>query len=241
MVFIGAGAAHIRLVTDQDMPPPYRQAREPIFNGFPPIVLLLSAAIIAVSALFLFSSESVRDQLWYAFAILHDPNINYIGRPLGEIGPIFLHVLLHVNAFHLIMNMAMMIAFGPAIAKALGPGLKGAGLFLGFFFACAAAGAIAQLGWSIATRETMAAIGASTALSGFFAAAGWLMGGLRGAVRMSLPWLIINLVIAVAGNLFVAMFGMRLAWIAHIGGLAGGFVLFPLFLKLARPELKILR
>lgn len=223
------------------MPPEFRQRREPIFNGFPPIVLLLSAVIIGVSALFFFAGEPLRDELWYAFAILHDPNVNYIQRPLGDTGPIFLHVLLHVNGLHLIMNMAMMIAFGPAIAKAMGPGFKGAGLFVGFFLACAAAGALAQLGWSIATRETMAAIGASTALSGFFAAAGWLMGGLRGAIRMSVPWLVINLVIAVAGSLFVSMFGMRLAWVAHIGGLAGGFVLFPLFLKMARPELKILR
>ncbi|MEQ9316724.1 MAG: rhomboid family intramembrane serine protease, partial [Henriciella sp.] len=188
-----------------------------------------------------FSSDSLRDEIWYAFAILHDPNIRYIERPLGDVGPVFLHTLLHVNLFHLIMNMAMMIAFGPPIAKAMGPGPKGALLFLGFFFVCAAAGALAQLGWSIATRETMAAVGASTALSGFFAAAGWVMGGLRGAVRMSVPWLLINIVIAVAGPLFGMLFGMRLAWAAHIGGLAAGFVLFPIFLKLARPELKILR
>lgn len=224
-----------------DYPPSHSAPRrEPVFNRFPVIVLVLSAAIIGVSTLDFMGSAAMQDWLWYAGAILYDPGVHFAARPFGNIGPLFLHAFLHVNLFHLVMNMTAMIAFGPAIAMAFGRGMKGAAAFLIFFFACAVAGAVAQLGWSAFIGEQMSAVGASTALSGFFAAAGWLQGGLRGAIRLSLPWLVINLVIAVAGNaLSGAMFGMQLAWAAHIGGLAGGFVLFPLMLKAVRPEVRI--
>ncbi len=214
--------------------------REPVFNGFPAIVLILSAAIIGVSAIGFLAGDEVLNWLYYAFALIHDPQINYIGRPFGAIGPVFLHVFLHGGLFHLIMNMTVMVAFGPAIAKAMGPGMKGAVGFLLFFFLCAAAGALFQLGWSWIVSEKITAIGASSALSGFFAAGGWLMGGLRGAVRLSAPWLVINVVIAVIGNAITqSLFGMQLAWAAHIGGLAGGFVLFPFIVALFNPRLRL--
>lgn len=233
-------APHIGTVQTEISPPPLRR-REPVFNGFPIIVLILSAVIIGISALDFMSSEATRDAMWYAGAILYDPNVTYVARPAGAIGPLFLHTFLHVNVFHLVMNMTAMIAFGPAIAMAFGRGVKGAAAFLGFFFLCAAGGALAQLGWSAMIGEQIAAVGASTALSGFFAAAGWIQGGLRGAIRLSLPWLVINLVIAVAGSAMTgALFGMKLAWAAHLGGLAAGFVLFPLILKLVRPGVRLL-
>lgn len=224
-----------------DDPDERLQRREPVFNNFPSIVIALSAAIIGVSVLELSSGEGVRDFLWNLCAVVYSPNVQYVGRPLGDVGPLFLHVFLHANFLHLIMNMAMMVAFGPAIAKAFGTNARGTFAFLVFFFACAACGALAQTAWSMFAREEIAAIGASTALSGFFAAAGWIMGGLRGALRLSVPWLIINIVIALIGSSVMAdVIGMRIAWAAHIGGLAGGFVLFPLMIKLVRPEIRVL-
>jgi len=60
-----------------------------------------------------------------------------------------------------------------------------------------------------------------------------MQGGIKQAVRISVPWLIINIVIAVLGNAVMAsVFGMQLAWAAHIGGVVGGIVLFPLLLAL---------
>ncbi|MEM5518472.1 rhomboid family intramembrane serine protease [Henriciella sp. AS95] len=224
-----------------DVPSPeVRAPREPVFNGFPLVVIVLSGAIIAVSMLDMLVGGATRDFLWNLCVVAYDPYTTYVGRPLGDIGPLFLHVFLHGGFFHLIMNMAMMVAFGPAIAKALGTDAKGAAAFLAFFFLCSAAGALAELGWAMWQAQAVFALGASSGLSGFFAAGGWLMGGVRGALRLSLPWLVINLVIAFAGpELTQSLFGMRLAWAAHVGGLVAGFVLFPVFLKLMRPNVRL--
>jgi membrane associated rhomboid family serine protease len=222
---------------EQVIPPP----REPVFNGFPLIVLLLSGAIIAVSLADLMGGGGIRDYLWNLCVVAYDPDTTYVGRPLGDVGPLFLHVFLHGSVFHLFMNMAMMVAFGPAIAKAFVEDVRGAAAFIVFFFACAGAGALAEIGWAMLQQDPIFALGASSSLSGFFAAAGWMMGGLRGALRLSLPWLVINLVIAVAGpDLVQSLLGMRLAWAAHIGGLVAGFVLFPVMIKIMRPGIRLL-
>ena len=69
-------------------------------------------------------------------------------------------------------------------------------------------------------------VGASTGVSGLIAAVGWVTGGWRGMARLALPWIVINLGIAVAEH-FIAL---PIAWAGHIGGTLAGAVLTPLLL-----------
>lgn len=212
--------------------------REPLFNRLPAVVVFLTGLIVAASTVQLLSEQGVFFNRWVAAwmfdagAIAGGPEFANAYRPLGEFAPLVLHVFLHGGIFHLAMNMMALIAFGPPIAVALGIDLRGAFAFLLFFAGCAIAGALFQIGWSELTGVSELAIGASSALSGFIPAVGWLRGGLRGAIRISVPWVLINVAIAIAGGFLASTIGLRLAWAAHIGGVAGGIVLFPLMLAL---------
>lgn len=214
--------------------------REPVFNRFPAVVLALTAVIIGTSAVQFMAGPYLENWMFQAGAILTGTEFADVPRPFGPLAPLVLHVLLHGGIFHLAMNMTAMIAFGPPIAMAFGRGSKGAFGFLVFFAGAAIAGALFEIMWSGFSGQSQIVIGASSALSGFLPAVGWLQGGIKQAVRISVPWLIINIVIAVLGNAVMAsVFGMQLAWAAHIGGLAGGFVLFPALLSLFRPDVRL--
>lgn len=214
------------------------RTREPLFNRFPAVVLILTAVIVGTSLIQFAVGPRLENWMFEAGALVMGPEFANVPRPFGELAPLVLHVLLHGGIFHLAMNMTAMVAFGPPIAMAFGRGSKGALGFLLFFAACAVAGGLAEYAYSAVVERNVVVIGASSALSGFLPAVGWLMGGRAQAVRISLPWLVINLVIALLGNAMIgAMFGMALAWAAHIGGLIGGFVLFPLLLRVFNPPL----
>ncbi|HIG23519.1 rhomboid family intramembrane serine protease [Henriciella sp.] len=216
---------------------------EPLFNRLPPVVLMLTALITIASSVQLLSQSQLFLDRWVAAwmfdagAIAGGPEFDGVYRPLGNIAPLILHVFLHGGIFHLAMNMMALVAFGPPVAIALGIDRKGAFAFLLFFAGCAISGALFQIGWSEFTGQSELAIGASSALSGFLPAVGWLRGGLKGAVRISVPWIVINLVIAVVGEFMASIIGIRLAWAAHIGGVAGGIVLFPLMLAVFNTRL----
>ncbi|WP_084398104.1 rhomboid family intramembrane serine protease [Henriciella aquimarina] len=222
-------------------PPPeqFERVREPVFNRFPAVVLFLSAVIIGAS-LIQFMAQSnliftprLADWMFSVGALAGGPEYANVYRPWGDWPSLVLHVLLHGGIFHLAMNMTAMIAFGPPIAMAFGRQMSGAAGFLIFFALCAVTGGLAQLGWFELAGDSGLAIGASSALSGFLPAVGYLQGGRAQAVRISIPWLIINLVLAVS----TFAFPLPIAWAAHLGGLAGGFVLFPLILRMFNPDL----
>lgn len=193
-------------------------ARQPVFNRFPAVLVWLAAAIAAVTAGQLFGPPQAEDWLLRAGAIVTGAQPP---RPLGEAAPYILHVFLHGGVLHLLMNLAALAAFGPPVAESFGRGLRGAAGFLVFFFICAAGGAAGQV--IAAGGEPGIAVGASSALSGVLAAAGYARGGWGGAARMAAPWLLINIVLAVSA----AAFPIPIAWAAHIGGLIAGLLLFP--------------
>ncbi len=202
-----------------------------MFNAFPGIVLVLSAVIIGVTMVQLLGPVTLENRMFEAAALIGGPLYADMPRPLGPLAPLVLHVFLHGGWLHLGMNMAFMAAFAAPVALALGPGLRGALLFLGFFFVCALGGGLAQM-LVFQFGAGGIAIGASSALSGLLPAAGWARGGRAGAMRLAIPWLVINIVLALTD----AAIALPIAWAAHLGGLAAGLVLFPLFLALrARP------
>lgn len=205
--------------------------KPPIFRaGFPKVVLFLAVAIIAVTLVQFNASENIADWMFAVGAIAGGPSFENVYRPWGDLAPYGLHVFLHGGAFHLMMNMAMLIALGPIAALALGRDWRAAMLFLVFFFVCAAGGAAAQMLWYAINAEDGIAIGASSAISGLLPAIGYIRNGWRGAWSISVPWVLINLLLALLGG-DVGM--MRIAWAAHLGGLVAGFS-FPVFVGMAK-------
>lgn len=206
--------------------------RPSFFRTTPPILLGLAVVIIAVSLVQFNASAPLEDYLLRAGAVITGPGAEQFDRPFGTLAPLALHTFLHVAIWHLVINMAAMISLGAAVATVLGKTTRGAVAFLAFFFVCAIGGGLAQLLAAQFSNEMVVAIGASSAISGLLPAVGWLQGGWKRAVRISIPWFLINVGLAIFGHLSPIAIG----WAAHLGGLALGFS-FPLFLYWARPQL----
>ena len=207
--------------------------RPPIFRkGFPRVILLLAGAIIAVSLIQFNVAIDTQDWMYSVAAIAGGPSFENVYRPWGDFAPYVLHTFLHGGSFHLMLNIAMLIALGPIIAQALGRSLYSDMLFLGFFAVCAIGGGMAQMLWFAIDAQDGIAIGASSAISGLLPAVGYIRNGIKGAWSISVPWIVINLVLAVFGG---SLGALSIAWAAHLGGLAAGFT-FPVFLALAKPQ-----
>lgn len=206
--------------------------KPPIFRkGFPTVILILAGAIIAVSLVQFNASPNLLQWMLSTAAVIGGPGYENLYRPWGEFAPYVLHTFLHGGSFHLMMNIAMLIALGPIVAKDLGNSTKGSVLFLTFFALCAAGGGLAQVIWYAIEAQDGIAIGASSAISGLLPAVGYTRGGLKSAWSISVPWILINIVLAfLGGDIGV----MQIAWAAHLGGLAAGFS-FPIFTRLAQP------
>lgn len=205
--------------------------KPPIFReGFPTVILLLTGAIVAVSLIQFNVSPELEDWMYSVAAIAGGPSFENVFRPWGDLAPYVLHTFLHSGSFHLLMNMAMLIAIGPIIAQALGKTLSASLLFLAFFSVCAIGGGLAQMLWYAVEAQDGIAIGASSAISGLLPAVGFIRNGFKGAWSMSVPWILINVVLALLGGDIGIM---SIAWAAHLGGLAAGFS-FPVFLSLSK-------
>jgi membrane associated rhomboid family serine protease len=148
--------------------------------------------------------------------------------PIFGLTPYVLHVFLHFGWFHLLVNLGVLLAVGSQTARAFGTGVRATVGFLLFFFACAIGGAVVSVLVNYDSPSVMA--GASTAVSGLVASAGWTMGGRAGMLRLAIPWLVINLGLGVA-ELFI---DQPIAWAGHIGGLLVGMLAFPFFLAAFR-------
>lgn len=216
----------------QDNPPGEPDARRPIFRNTPPVLIGLAGLIIAISVFQFLAPEDTAYDMLYAGAVIGGPGADQLERPFGHFAPLALHTFLHGGILHLGLNMAAMFSFGAIVATVIGKSLRGMMIFLAFFFVCAIGGGLAELYVMQFRNEISSAIGASSAISGLLPALGWLQGGWKRALRISLPWFLINIGLAVLGGASP----IPIAWAAHIGGLVAGFS-FPLFLYWARPEL----
>ncbi|WP_019962352.1 rhomboid family intramembrane serine protease [Woodsholea maritima] len=198
----------------------------PIFNNIPLTILALVALMIAVFALDSLV-PSLHGVFWIWGAVVTGPYMDLVpNAPLGGLPPYLLHVFLHGGLMHIVMNAFALLAFGAAAMRPFRPGPMGVIGFLSFFFICALGGSVFHLLTHLNTPTVM--VGASTAVSGVLAAAGYAGGGREGMMRLALPWLGINLVFA-GLDLFM---DFPIAWAGHIGGLAAGAILYPFWLKM---------
>ena len=134
--------------------------REPLFNApWPSLVVV--AAIVGSYALqsTLAPGEAGMERWGYSPAQLDH------GYWFGLLTVMFVHI----GWTHALMNALGALAFGPPVARLMGPGLKGAGLFFLFYLTCGLASALGYTVLHLHSVEVSA--GASGAIAGLMGAA----------------------------------------------------------------------
>ena len=188
-------------------------ARPPVFNA-PPATLLLCGALIAAHA---------------AARVFGGGAMGWDGWILDSANPwapaLAGHVFMHAGATHLLANAGMTLAFGSVVERRFGA----AGL-IGIFAVSALAGALGFVAAVDFAGGAARLAGASGAVHGALGAAAlilWRSG--RPAPRRLGAALVgfavaVNLAIAALGDTG-GLFGFRIAWHAHLAGLAAGLAI----------------
>lgn len=187
-----------------------RARREPIFNAPPATLALCGVLCIAHVVVHIFGG-GVAD---YAWAILYGAH-PWTPALAG-------HGFVHAGFGHLLANVGMLLAFGTPVERRYG------GPALLFLFVASLIGG--GLAFALATALLgggAGLIGASGAVLGVTGAAAIVMlrsDDLRarraGAAILAFA-IIVNAALALLGDA-VALFGVRIGWQAHLGGLAAG-------------------
>ncbi|HJV40686.1 rhomboid family intramembrane serine protease [Caulobacter sp.] len=202
-----------------------RERPEPIFNA-PWPALLAVAAILVPYVLLINASEAT------ILSLALIPKAFWHGQWTGVVTMMFVHG----GWPHALMNAAFALAFGAPVARLLGSGARGGASFCVFYLTC---GVLSGVGYAaLHPGSEGAVIGASGAVSGLMGGAARAMGG-QGRVgpmfgpqvlSLGLGWLIVNLVMAVAGGLLTFGAG-AVAWEAHLIGFATGVLLIGVFAR----------
>ncbi len=200
-------------------PPP--APSEPAFN-LPPMVKALSLILVAFHLGMLILPDEKAFTLTYRLAFVPG---RYAGMGLNLFDPevltIFTHILVHGGWLHLLTNVGMLMAFGAAVEKSVGPSR-----FFIFFIVCGILGAVAHFLFYMNSLDPM--IGASGAISGLFGAVLRLMPGGQSWRRIA-PFIALWIGVSVLFG-FIGMPGAggstAIAWAVHIGGFAAGLLLF---------------
>lgn len=202
---------------------------EPIFNA--PWPALLAAASILVPTALLMNAD---EPMILSLALV--PRNFWAGHWTGVVTMMFVHG----GWLHAFMNAAFAMAFGAPVARLLGASARGSAVFALFYMAC---GIVSGLGYAMLHPDVAGpVVGASGAVSGLMGAAARTMDG-RGrlgpmfgpqVLSLGLGWLVVNLVMAVAGGLLTSG-GAGIAWEAHLIGFAAGVLLIGPFARWAGP------
>ena len=215
-------------VTQPDRPP-----RERIINA-PTIVILMAGLLVALHGAFSFSAYETQVNLQYDYALV--PRRFWAESGSQDAYPSLAAGLLtllstgflHVDWMHVIVNSAMLLAFGTPVARALGGGMGGAGKWMLVYLGSVIAGSAAYLALNGVDAGT--AVGASGGTSGLMAAA--LLVDPRGGLRspfsreflgFTAAFAVVNVILVLAGP---SLLGSAISWEAHAGGyVAGGLLM----------------
>jgi membrane associated rhomboid family serine protease len=218
--------------------------RQPIFRA-PAVVLWLIAALAALHALRLWLPQALAQDMIYEYALIparyshafvasqSGLAASWPGTVLERAIPFVSYMGLHNDWTHLVLNSLWLLAFGPVVARRLGPVL-----FLVFFLICGVAGAFTYVGFN--WGSPIPVVGASGAISGLMAAALRMLPGQapwaepgtaplaplfsRQTLIFTAVWAAINLLAGVTGLGLGGESGM-IAWQAHLGGFLAGLLL----------------
>jgi len=209
-------------------PSPGPQPREPIFNA-PPGIMWLCIALVLVHAASSLLGGEVEQWFFQRFAFSPVYFWSLIGGGQFSVSPwsgftLLTHAFLHADWMHLLINSGMLLAFGAIVERVFG--LKA---MLGIFVLGAVSGAVLQ---SLAEGDApIAMVGASAAVYAMMGmvvqlmlASGKSLVARRGLV-LAVLLLAINLATGIAG-LGDFLGGAQIAWQAHIGGFAVGFLAY---------------
>ena len=199
-----------------------------MFN-VPPLVLGLIVANGVVFAALHLLPENLAAQLFLRLAFIPEM-FRLPGMFLNGVSGLFTHMFVHESLIHLLVNMGGLLAFGTPVELRLGkPG------FLILYVMSGIVGITLDAGFSSGTAVY---IGASGAVTGAFGAVLFMMNraGLLSGGAPRMQGLVTVVLVVAAVNVITGMIGMpginaSIAWLAHIGGLVTGLILFPLLDK----------
>ncbi len=213
----------------------------PILNTSPMVARLVTACILVHLIVILLPVPvliQLRDSIGFIAARYTVFGAWQFDIPAFVLGP-FTHVFLHGGFIHLLLNMAMLLAFGTPVERRLS-----SAMFISFYTICGLAGA--ALYTLFHPDTTVPLIGASGAISGMIGAVGRISLSKRNGTDMPfrnrstamtfvILWLVFNFVFGVIG---LALFSMEgsIAWEAHLGGFIAGFILIVFFDKRTAPQ-----
>ena len=219
----------------QPNPPPMAPEREPVFNAPWQAVAVVSMILggYAIQSIFRSDAEAIISAYAFAPANLTPDRWETL----------ITSIFLHGSWAHAMMNAAFALAFSTPLARLFGPKRDGALLFFSFYIL---SGVLANLGFAaVHPGGHELVVGASGAVSGLMGAAARLIGG-QGrpgkvfsptVLSMGAGWVVINVIIAVAGPAFMpGAGGGGVAWEAHIAGFVAGALLIGPFSWLAAKD-----
>lgn len=209
------------------------------------------AIIAANTAIFLFQTSlpaAHLQRLVYLFGLVparysHPLWARWIGFPADDWWPFLTYMFLHGNLPHLIGNMWTLWIFGDNVEDRMGP-LR----FLIFYLLSGVMAGLIQYWLTLQSRVPM--IGASGAVAGVLGAYFIMYPRARvialfpvifypifleiPAVTYLLVWLLSQLWAGMLESSVAVRIGGGIAWWAHVGGFAFGFLAHPLFLTARR-------
>ncbi|MDP1629854.1 MAG: rhomboid family intramembrane serine protease [Caulobacter sp.] len=206
-------------------------SREPLFRA-PPVSLWLIAGLGLAYAMqvFLMTPDEVLSAALSSGALRE-----------GRWWTLISHIFLHGGLTHLLMNSGAALAFGPAVARHFGVGVRPAAVFLLFFLVCGVAGGLGFVAMHPTGLDPV--VGASGAISGLWGGAARLLGRREGLWRVWEGPVRGQIIVVIALNLLIGLAGfageaagvsVRIAWEAHIAGFVAGLFLVGMFARLAR-------
>lgn len=203
---------------EQPVPP-----AEPFLNIPPATRIFVAAFLLVHGALVFWAPASLHNAIIVRFSFIPAQYTGFLPfAPEALIAPLAYNFL-HGSWAHVLLNSAMMAAFGSGMERALG-----APRMILLFFVSSLCAALTHL--ALYPGSTTPVIGASGGVNGLFAGA-LLMFFAQGrqdeAARRSFAVLVLVwVVVSVVFGLMEAPGGGTVAWAAHIGGFLGGLVLF---------------
>ena len=139
------------------------------------------------------------------------------------------YMFIHGNLIHILMNLAMLLAFGSGLEKWLERSK-----FIMLFFGSGLIAIFVHYAFNNYSPDVV--IGASGATSGLFAAGIVMLrnagSGIGAGPYGIYPLVVLFAVITVVFGFTAEIEGGAVAWIAHLGGFAGGLLFMKLFRKL---------
>ena len=201
--------------------------RQPILNAPPGTIGLVVFLVVVAVVLNLLGPET------FIWVVMHFGLVpaDFFARALPgaaeftplALVPLFSHIFMHVDWLHLVINGAVLLAFGSLIERHLGTWR-----FFAFFIACGVGGAFVQLAW-VGPQESVV-LGASGGIYGAIGGAVPIM--FAGAVGPERRRGLVFIAVIMGINLLFGLFdfglvadGATIAWQDHLGGFFTGLAL----------------